>query len=132
MPRQLWQLKRCRPCVRVVLTLELNGQSVTRTLLADSGAGSLLSGFELILEEDDCLLCGGLPEQPVALGGAYTGSFPSYTVRVSIPELGFDENLRLVGVPSVPDGFDGIAGFPFLNRFTYGNFGDADQFGLEV
>ena len=40
-------------------------------------------------------------------------------------------NLRVVGVPSVPPGFDGIACFPFLNRFTYGNFGDSGQFGLE-
>jgi hypothetical protein len=27
--------------------------------------------------------------------------------------------------------FDGIACFRFLNRFTYGNFGDPGQFGLE-
>jgi hypothetical protein len=28
--------------------------------------------------------------------------------------------------------FAGIAGFRFLNRFTYGNFGNAGEFGLEV
>jgi hypothetical protein len=31
----------------------------------------------------------------------------------------------------VPRPFDGIACFRFLNRFTYGNFGDPNQFGLE-
>jgi hypothetical protein len=36
-----------------------------------------------------------------------------------------------VGVRSVPAGFDGIACFAFLDRFTYGNFGDPGQFGLE-
>jgi len=30
-----------------------------------------------------------------------------------------------------PPGFDGTACFGFLNRFTYGNFGDPGQFGLE-
>ncbi|HUY31727.1 MAG TPA: hypothetical protein VMV69_03030 [Pirellulales bacterium] len=31
-----------------------------------------------------------------------------------------------------PAGFDGVACFGFLNRFTYGNFGDPHQFGLEA
>ena len=39
--------------------------------------------------------------------------------------------LRVVAVPSVPRWFDGIACFSFLNRFTYGNFGDPARFGLE-
>ena len=29
------------------------------------------------------------------------------------------------------DGFKGVAGFRFLNRFDYGNFGNPAQFGLE-
>ena len=131
MPRVLWPLRHDRPCVEVVLTLAPGGQSLTRTLLADSGAGSRASGSELILDEDDCLLCGGNPLQPVLLGGAFTGSYPTYGISVRIPALGFDQNLRVVGVPSVPAGFDGIACFAFLDRFTYGNFGDASQFGLE-
>jgi hypothetical protein len=87
--------------------------------------------FELILEEDDCLLCGANPLQPIMLGGAYAGSFPTYGISVRLPTLGFDQNLRAVGVSSVPVGFDGIACFAFLDRFTYGNFGDPSQFGLE-
>jgi hypothetical protein len=131
MPRVLWPLRHDRPSVEVVLTLAPGGQSLTRTLLAGSGAGSRTSFFELILDEDDCLLCGGNPLQPVLLGGAYAGSFPTYGISVRIPALGFDQNLPVVGVPSVPAGFDGIACFAFLNRFTYGNFGDPNQFGLD-
>jgi hypothetical protein len=52
-------------------------------------------------------------------------------LRVRIPTLGFDQEVRAAGVPSIPAGFDGIACFAFLDRFTYGNFGDPDQFGLE-
>jgi len=130
MPRVLWPLQHGRPCVQVVLTLALGGQQLVRTLLADTGAGRR-AGFSLLLEEDDCLLCVGHPFNSVTLGGAYAGSFPTYNLRVSLPGLAFAQNLRVVGVPSVPAGFDGIACFGFLNRFTYGNFGDPDQFGLE-
>jgi hypothetical protein len=51
---------------------------------------------------------------------------------VQVPALGFSQFVRAVGVPSPPAGFDGIACFGFLNRFSYGNFGDAGQFGLET
>jgi len=37
-----------------------------------------------------------------------------------VPEMG-----------ALPPGFDGLACFCFLIRFTYGNFGDPGQFGLE-
>jgi hypothetical protein len=131
MARVTWTLRRERPCVEVHLTLAVGGQNVRRTLLADTGAGARKSRFELILDEDDCLLCCGNPAQSVVLGGAYTGAFPRYTLPVSIPALGFDADLRAIGVPTPPAGFDGIAGFAFLNRFTYGNFGDPAQFGLE-
>jgi hypothetical protein len=53
-----------------------------------------------------------------------------YSIDVRISRLGFAEAVPVVGVPRVPDGFDGIACFKFLNRFHYGNFGDADHFGL--
>jgi hypothetical protein len=131
MPNVLWPLRRGRPCVEVVLTLALSGQPLPRNLLADTGAGSRSSVFHLLLEEDDCLLCGGNPYTTTTLRGAYVGSFPVYFLPVRIPALGFDQNLRVVGVPSVPPGFDGIACFSFVNRFTYGNFGDPGQFGLE-
>ena len=132
MPRVQWPLQHGRPCLQVILALAPEGQPLPRTLLADSGAGSLLSGFELILEEDDCVLCGGVPGQSISLGGAYTGSFPIYELRVQLPALGFDQKIRVVGVPSAPAGFDGLACFSLLNRFSYGNFGDPSQFGLEV
>jgi hypothetical protein len=101
-------------------------------LLGDTGAGSRISAFELVLDEDDCLLCGGIPLPSVTLSGAYAGSFPIYDIPVRLPALGFDQRLHAVGVPSAPAGFDGIACFAFLNRFTYGNFGDPSQFGLEA
>src|SRR5712691_5873253 len=100
MPREEWPLWHGRPCVKIVLTLALGGQPLPRTLLADSGAGSLNSKFELILDENDCLLCGGSPLQPINLGGAYTGSFPRYLLAVQIPSLGFTKKLRVVGVRS--------------------------------
>src|ERR1041385_7623890 len=117
MTRVQWPLRGGRPCVQVILTLAPGGQPFPRTLLADTGAGSRTGSFHLILDEDDCLLCGGFPYQTVTLGGAYGGSFPLYALPVRIPALGFDQNLRAVGVPSVPPRFDGIACFAFLNQF---------------
>jgi hypothetical protein len=53
-------------------------------------------------------------------------------VRLPIPILSSDRHLRATAVPPCPAGFDGIADFRFLNRFTYGNFGDPSRFGLET
>jgi hypothetical protein len=117
--------------VQVVLTLAQGGQPLPRTLLADTGAGSHTGSFQLILDESDCLLCGGISVPPVKLSGAYVGSFPLYNLSVRIPPLGFDQVLRVVGAPTAMAGFDGLACFGFLNRFTYGNFGDPTRFGLE-
>jgi hypothetical protein len=130
-PRVVWPLQHGMPCVEVVLTVALSGQTIPRTLLADTGAGSSTATFQLILDEDDCLFCGGLPGASTTLGGAYVGSVPQYDLFVQIPALGFAQKLRVVGVSSVTAGFEGIAAFSFLNRFTYGNFGDPSQFGLE-
>lgn len=105
---------------------------MTRNLLAGTGAGSRTSAFELLLDEHDCLLCGGIAYPSVTLGGAYAGPFPVYDLPVRIPALAFDQNLRAIGVPAPPAGFDGIACFPFLRRFTYGSFGNPDEFGLEL
>jgi hypothetical protein len=131
MPRVQWPLRRGRPCVQVVLTRASDRQPLMRTLLADTGAGSHATGLEFILDEADCQLCGGIPLRPVKLAGAYAGVFPVYALLVQLPARGFVQSLRAVGVPSIPAGFDGIACFRFLNRFTYGNFGDPGQFGLE-
>jgi hypothetical protein len=132
MPQVRWPLINARPAVQVVLTLAQGGQALVRDLLADSGAGSLRSVVDLLLDEQDCLLCGGSAHQPITLGGAYIGSFPTYIVRVQLPALNFDRRVRVVTVPSLPVGFEGVACFRFLNRFTYGNFGDRDYFGLEA
>jgi hypothetical protein len=132
MARVTWPLLWGRPRIEIVLTTGVTPVHSPRDLVADSGAGSLLSPFELILTEADCLSGGGYLLSTVRLGGAYTGTFPLYSVRVQIPQLPFDERIATVGVPSTMSGFDGLAGFRFLNRFTYGNFGDPNQFGLEV
>ncbi len=131
MARRLWPLHRGRPQVEATLILA-GGQAVQRRLLADTGAGTRRSGFELILDERDCVSAGGIPLQPAILGGAYTGTFPVYLIRIQLPDLGFDRHVSAVGTGSVPPGFDGIACFRFLNRFQYGNFGNPDQFGLEA
>jgi hypothetical protein len=118
--------------IQVVLTMVPGGQQVVRNLLADSGAGSAHSGVDLLLAESDCLHADGRPTKVVTLGGAYVGSSTLYVLRIQIPALGVDHDVQVVGVSRTPAGFDGLACFQFLNRFTYGNFGDSGQFGLEV
>ena len=73
MPRATWPIRNGSPSVRVVLTLVAGNQPLPLLLLADTGAGTMASSFDLILEESDCLLCGGLPQMLVRLGGAYAG-----------------------------------------------------------
>src|SRR5438067_1588731 len=102
MPHARWTLIGGRPAVYVVLTLAQGSQVLPRRLLADTGAGSRQVRINLLLDEDDCLLCGGIPDQPIALRGAYTGSFPTYILRVQLPALGFDRDLRVVAVPHLP------------------------------
>jgi len=131
MPHVQWQLRRGRPCLEIVLTQPQGGRPYPRTLLADTGAGSQAVSIDLILDEHDCLLCGVVLYPPIRLGGAYAGSFLVYELRIQIPAFGFDQAARAVGIASTPAGFNGIACFRFLNRFTYGNFGDPGQFGLE-
>ena len=132
MPRVLWPLLLFRPIVEVVLTVGPGTQPLVRQLIADTGAATARAGFEIILQENDCLVSGDIPSHPVMLGGAYIGSFPVYVVRLKIPTLNFDHHIRAAAVPACPAGFDGIACFRFLNRLTYGNFGDPSGFGLEL
>ena len=131
MPRATWPLRNGRPRIEIVLTQVIGTVQTNRLLLADTGAGSDHSAFELVLDENDCLLCGGNPIAMVQLSGAISGTYPIYGVRIRIPQLGFDTDVEVVGVPQAPAGADGIAGFRFLNRFSYGNFGDRSQFGIE-
>jgi hypothetical protein len=121
-------------CADAAHPLDTPAESAVRASCPDfgsNGAGSCLDPFELILDEGDCRLCGGILYPSLSLGGAYSGLFPVYDTVVRIPALGFAQRFSAVGVPSVPSGFDGIACFRFLNHFTYGNFGDPGQFGLE-
>lgn len=129
MARAVWPLIAGRPVIRMELKVS-DGRWTPRTLLADTGAGALHSEFELILDEDDCLLSGGRPCQPIRLRGAYTGTFPVYLVHVRVPVLGTDTYLRAIGVASAPPELDGIACLRFLSRFNYGNGGDPNSFGL--
>jgi hypothetical protein len=131
MPQVEWPLMHGRPCIKIVLTQISDSLPTQRTLLADTGAGSKNSGIDLILDENDCLLCGGLAGASVKLKGAFIGSFPLYDLFVQIPALSFAQNLRVAGVSSLPPTFEGIACFGFLNVFRYGNSGDSNKFGLE-
>ena len=123
MPRAMWPLHQGRPRIDVVLARAAGATQMSRSLLADTGAGSQRAVFELVLEESVCLACGGIRMGLVQLAGAYTGPFPIYSVRVLIPQIGFGDRVRVVGVSTIPPGLDGVAGFRFLNRFTYGNLG---------
>lgn len=131
MARVHWPLVLGRPAIEIALTLAQGGAKIIRKLLADSGAGAMSAPFELILDETDCILCNGTLTQSVTLGGAYSGSYPIYLIRVEIPNLQFDHDILAVGVPTTPSGLDGIACFRFLNRFTYGNFGNPQAFALD-
>jgi hypothetical protein len=127
MPPVRWALRNRRPTIALSL-LHARGKRV-RHLIADTGAGSDLAPFELLLREADCQGAGD-PLGQVQLGGAYSGWFNVYQVEVRIARLNFARFVSVVGVSHVPDGFDGIACFKFLNRFHYGNFDDRDRFGL--
>jgi hypothetical protein len=127
MPPVQWPLRNRRPVIELMLPLARG----RRRLLADTGAGSADSNFGLLLRQADCERSTNALLGQVQLGRAYSGWFNVYLIEVRIPRLRFAEAVAVAGVPQVPDGFDGIACFRFLNRFHYGNFGDADRFGLE-
>ena len=121
--------------MHVELVDAASGHMVTRTLLADTGAGGLEAPFELILRVSDCERYMGLrSSDDVQLGGAIVGTYPIYALQVEIPALSYARRARVVAVPDAacPAGLDGIAGFRFLSLFTYGNFGDRHRFGLET
>lgn len=132
MARAQWPLLHDRPMIEILLTLVQGGQAVSRRLLADTGAGNAKARFELLIDEHDCLLCGGLPAGKTSLTDAYAGTFPLYLIPIEIPLLGFSDDVIAVGVQRPPKKLDGIACFRFLNRFTYGNFGNAAEFAKET
>lgn len=134
MPRICWPHVNERPVVHFDLIQSFAGTFMTRIALADTGAGPRNSPIELVLSDPDCQRFGLRRATTVGIGGAITGTFPIYEVQVSIPALGFSSIVLAAAVSPVqlPHGLDGIACFRFLNRFTYGNFGDLNQFGLET
>lgn len=133
MPRICWPLQAGCPIIQMTLTRSDGTQAITRTLLADTGAGSLSAPFELVLSTSDCQQFRWRPLGTVRLGGAFAGAFPVYSLRVEIPALQWVRVVAAVAVPiaSLPSALDGIAGFRFLNSFTYGNFSNPSQFCLE-
>lgn len=134
MPRVCWSHRGGRPVIELTFHPPYNGGEFTRTLLADTGAGSLLSSWDVVLSAEDCRNL-QLGEYTVArLGGALTGAFPTYFVEAIIPSLRITRLIIAVAIPAaqLPPHIDGIAGFRFLNAFTYGNFGDGTQFCLET
>lgn len=116
MPRATWPLLHGRPTIEVMLPTT-GGATVARILLADTGGGSAASPFELLLNNSDCLAAGGAVLRLVRLHGAFPGLRRAYSIRIQIPQLGFDQDLELVGIPVTPTGTRGVACFRFLNRF---------------
>ena len=127
MPRAMWPLLLGRPTIEIALSATRNRHLTVLGILADTGGGSDQASFELVLEESDCLAYGNVSLRSVQVGGAFSGLFQIYTLRVQIPQLAFSRRIQALGVPRGPSGFSGIACFRFLNRFTYGNFGDPTQ-----
>jgi hypothetical protein len=107
------------------------GPPLPRTLLADTGAGTENVAVRLLLRDADCISCGVRQPGTIGLGRAYRGPHLVYLVRIAIPALGYAKDLQAAAIAAPPAYFDGTACFSFLNEFTYGNFGDPRQFGLE-
>lgn len=134
MPRQSWLLHQGLPVVEVLLREPFTGFLTSRTLLADTGAGSRFAPFDLILPHRDGQQFGERLETFAGASGAIRGQFPVFTMTVEIPSLSVLRQVHAVIVPveAIFSGVDGFACFRFLNSFTYGNFGDANSFGLET
>jgi hypothetical protein len=96
MPAAQWPLRNGRPVIEIVLSVS-GGLDFVRILVADTGAGTRQSVFQLILDEDDCLRTVAIQIDHVQLGGAYSGVFPIYLVNVRIPQLNFDEPIPVAG-----------------------------------
>jgi hypothetical protein len=107
MPRVQWPLRHSRPCVQVVLTRASDGQPLTRTLLADTGAGS--RAFEFILEEADCQMCGGILASTLKLTGAYSGVYPVYVLLVRLPALIYLNGILAAKVTSYVTDYEEVA-----------------------
>jgi hypothetical protein len=134
MPHVCWPLQRGCPVIEITLVEPNSLYTVDRTLLADTGGGSLYAPFELVLSTVDCQQFQQRRRGVVRLSGAFPGIFPMYSLRVEVPALQWAQVVAVVGVPvtQLPSGLDGLAGFRFLSLFSYGNFGNPNQFCLET
>ncbi len=135
MPRKSWPLHRGCPSVEVWLREPLTGFTSRRVLLADTGGGARSSPIEIIVSQADIGQFGVEKDVgQVGMGGAIRGAFSIFSVEIEIPALNLSRFVDAAGVPTTNffPGYDGFALFRFLNAFTYGNFGNPNEFGLEV
>ena len=134
MPRQSWLLRDDIPVIEILLRERFSGFTETRVLVADTGAGPRFSPFELVLSVADGIRFGGRVLNSAYVGGAFQGEFPIRAVEIEMPTF---KLRRMADALIVPDlgafgDFDGLAAFRLLNSFTYGNFGNPAEFGLET
>lgn len=134
MPRASWTLVVGQPVLQIELKEKQSGFILTRTLLADTGGGSSSVPVHIVLSVEDVERCGGIFRGHVGAGGAIAGDFKAYALDITIPALNLVSRVNIMAVPAetLPDGLQGIACFRFLNSFTYGNFGNPAEFGLEL
>jgi hypothetical protein len=126
-----WPLHDGRPAVEIELVVPDSLHAHGKRPLVDTGAGPDAAPFELLLDEQDCVISAHRSSHLVRLSGAFSGEFRCYIVERRVPQLDLSVVTTAVGIDRPPAGFDGIAAFGFLNRFAYGNFGRPQPFGLE-
>ena len=134
MPRKTWLLEKGQPVIHVELHEPMSGFTSTRILLADTGAGAQKEPVDFVLSKLDGARFGEFFQGTAHSSGAIPGQFAIFVFLISIPALNFHRrcNGMLVPAETLPDGLDGIATFRFLNSFSYGNFGNPREFGLET
>ncbi|MBI3923268.1 MAG: hypothetical protein HY318_17740 [Armatimonadetes bacterium] len=124
-----YEKNRCCVVVTVANMPTARGRvrETTRRLIADTGCP-----VELILAER---LLQQMMVDTARPKASNFGWLTGYVVRILMPELGFDHrvcaysNPRALRIAS-EEGFDGIAGKPFLDNFHYSN-GEGGEFCLE-
>lgn len=134
MPRQTWLLQKDVPVIEVQLLEQFTGLWVNRVLLADTGAGPRFSPFEIVLSHADIARFSMEESGSVGVSGALQGRLQVHKVQLQISALSINRYVSALSAPasSLLMGLDGIAAFRFLNSFSYGNFGSASEFGLEI
>lgn len=134
MPRQTWLLHRDVPVIEVQLFEHFTRSWISCVLLADTGAGPRFSPVEIVLSHGDIARFGMEESGSASVSGALQGRLQIYEVELQIPLLSVSRPVRALSAPasSLLMGLDGIAAFRFLNSFSFGNFGNAGEFGLEL